>query len=128
MGHPFADPTSEEVNGLCAYSDPEDWFDYRKAEEAKRICSNCPLRQACARAALDNGDIYGIWAGVDLGSGIHSSAAERAAAQRQLRFVAAAMDDQPDSHRQRTQAIRSAVHAAAFPAHSRHSTAEPVSA
>lgn len=39
----------------------EDWFDYRKARQAERICANCPMRKACARAALDLNAADGVW-------------------------------------------------------------------
>lgn len=62
MTHLVANPVKMEINGLCNYSaDPEDWFDYRKAKQCKRICGNCPLRQAsasgacCKAGSCDNG-------------------------------------------------------------------------
>lgn len=95
--------------GLCSYSNPEIWFDHLRAEEAKRICGNCPLRQQCAQRALDRGVTDGVWAGVRL-PGLHAPAEERDVALRQLRMVAAAMRHQPESHRERTLALREAIH------------------
>jgi WhiB family redox-sensing transcriptional regulator len=104
-----------EINGLCNYSaDPEEWFDYRKAKQCKRICGNCPLRQACARTALDIEATDGVWGGVDL-PGEHATVEQHAIARRQLAMVVAAMDHQPESHRRRCLAIREAMHYAAFP-------------
>ncbi|MBU8841521.1 WhiB family transcriptional regulator [Mycolicibacterium goodii] len=115
MTHLVANPVKIEVNGLCNYSaDPEDWFDYRKADQCKRICGNCPLRQACARTALALGATDGVWAGVDL-PGEHATVDEHKVARRQLAMVVAAMDHQPESHRRRCLAIREAMHNAAFP-------------
>lgn len=116
MTHLVANPVDIEANGLCSYSDPknETWFDYRKAAEAKRICSNCPLRKACALAALATGAIDGVWGGVDL-PGEHATLEELETARKQLKFVVKAMDRQPESHRRRTLAIREAMHFAAFP-------------
>lgn len=118
MTHLVANRVNVESNGLCAYSDPETWFDYRKAGEAQRICGNCPLRKACARAALDTEAVDGVWGGVNL-PGEHATLQEHAAARRQLAFIVSAMDHQPESHRQRTLAIRDAMHYAAFPSHGR---------
>lgn len=98
------------ATGLCEYSDPEDWFDYNKAPIAKRICGNCPVRLACARAALDIDDITdGVWAGVRL-PGAHGSVAEHNAVRAQLERIVAALENQPDEHRRRTLAIRAALH------------------
>jgi len=116
MGRLFANPTSVEDNGLCAYSDPDDWFDRNKIEESKRICGNCPLRRSCARTALDMGMTNGVWGGVDIApGGAHGTSEQRAAARRQLEFVAAGMDAQSESELRRNAAIREAVHSAAFP-------------
>ena len=115
MTHLVANPVKIEVNGLCNYSaDPEDWFDYRKADQCKRICGNCPLRQACARSALARGATDGVWAGVDL-PGAHASVEEHLVARRQLAMVVSAMDHQPEAHRLRCLAIREAMHNATFP-------------
>jgi WhiB family redox-sensing transcriptional regulator len=116
MKHLVANPVDMDSNGLCSYSDPEDWFDYRKANEAKRICGNCPIRKACASAALHLGVVDGVWGGVNL-PGEHATIEEHAAARRQLAFIVAAMDHQPESHRRRSLAIRAAMHYAAFPGH-----------
>ena len=115
MTHLVANPVKMETNGLCNYSaDPEEWFDYRKTKQCKRICGNCPLRQVCARTALALGATDGVWAGVDL-PGEHATVDEHVIARRQLAMVVAAMDHQPEAHRQRCLAIREAMHFAAFP-------------
>lgn len=114
MTHLVANPVKMESNGLCNYSDPEDWFDYRKTKQCKRICGNCPLRQACARSALTRGATDGVWAGVDL-PGAHASVEEHVVARRQLAMVVSAMDHQPEAHRLRCLAIREAMHNATFP-------------
>ena len=116
MGRSFANPISVEDNGLCAYSNPDDWFNTSKYAEVKRICGNCPLRRSCARAALDMGMTNGVWGGVDVApGGAHGTAEQRAAARRQLAFVAAGRDGQSESELRRNEAIREAVHSAAFP-------------
>lgn len=115
MTHLVANPVKVEINGLCNYSaDPEEWFDYRKARQCNRICGNCPLRKACARTALAVEATDGVWAGVDL-PGEHATVEEQTIARRQLAMVVAAMDHQPEAHRQRCLAIREAMHYAAFP-------------
>uniref|UniRef100_UPI001F3E17D7 WhiB family transcriptional regulator n=1 Tax=Mycolicibacterium vinylchloridicum TaxID=2736928 RepID=UPI001F3E17D7 len=92
MTHLVANPVKMEINGLCNYSaDPEEWFDYRKAKQCKRICGNCPLRKACARTALAVEATDGVWGGVDL-PGEHATVEEQTIARRQLAMVVAAMD------------------------------------
>ncbi|MGW4126392.1 WhiB family transcriptional regulator [Nocardia sp. NPDC004711] len=34
-----------------------------------QVCEGCPVRRRCAQAAVENGERYGIFAGVDLGDG-----------------------------------------------------------
>lgn len=45
------------------FHDDEDEVDY--TEEAKRICSNCPVRRDCLQFALDNEERFGVWGGAD---------------------------------------------------------------
>jgi WhiB family redox-sensing transcriptional regulator len=33
--------------------------------EAKKLCGACPVRRDCAKWALDNKEIWGIWGGLD---------------------------------------------------------------
>jgi hypothetical protein len=66
---------------LPCTSDPDAWFGFdsdagrrtaeqeRRIERAKMLCvRDCPAAQqrACARGALERGERYGIWAGVEL--------------------------------------------------------------
>lgn len=128
MTHLVANPRKMEANGLCSYSaDPNDWFDYRKADQCKRICGNCPLRQACARTALALGVTDGVWAGVDM-PGAHATVESLAVVHRQLAMVIAALDHAPQAHQRRCLAIREAMHHAAFPGSSTIAVAECVGA
>lgn len=108
-------PTPRKLSknvGLCSYSDPEKWFDKADnvaTEEAKRICGNCPIRQGCARQALESKVTDGVWAGVRLpGKALSPEAME--VARRQLKLVVAAMDHQPEEHRLHTTQMREIVH------------------
>lgn len=56
----------------CLDYDPEMWFpvgngptspDAKRAADAAAICVTCPVRVQCARHALNQGRVYGIWAG-----------------------------------------------------------------
>lgn len=54
---------------LCRYSaNPDRWFpqqtDHAGALNAKRVCWQCPHRQACAAEALAHPDLRGIWGGL----------------------------------------------------------------
>lgn len=48
-------------------TDPDMWFSTNatKVRKAKILCARCPLRAACADEALNNGEQYGIWGGLD---------------------------------------------------------------
>ncbi|MGV7254602.1 WhiB family transcriptional regulator [Mycobacterium kansasii] len=102
---------TENLTGLCKFSDPDTWFVFEHTHKAKGICGNCPVRLACAKAALDLGATDGIWAGVRL-PGIRIMD-DLYAAYDELRCVIAGMQYEPESHRARTLAIREAVEYAA---------------
>ncbi len=52
---------------------PELWFsaDAKDQQDAASICYTCPMKQACARAALDLRPTHGMWAGIDVGRDAH---------------------------------------------------------
>jgi WhiB family transcriptional regulator, redox-sensing transcriptional regulator len=60
---------------LCSYYfDPEIWFPESQHGSNKRIketaiaisiCQECPVRAECYADALERGEHYGIWGGVD---------------------------------------------------------------
>lgn len=54
-----------QAEALCAKSDPEEWFPDRGqfADEAKKICRRCPVRQECLDYALRNKERFGVWGG-----------------------------------------------------------------
>lgn len=37
----------------------------REVAEAKSVCADCPVRSDCLAWALDSGQDYGVWGGVD---------------------------------------------------------------
>ncbi len=49
----------------CRVEDPELWFAEAPAqlEEAKALCTDCPLRATCLAGALDRGEPWGVWGG-----------------------------------------------------------------
>lgn len=53
----------------CPDYDPELWFPHPGqddvAEQAKAICRRCPVVDDCLRWALDTGQSYGVWGGLD---------------------------------------------------------------
>lgn len=53
--------------GLCAQTDPELFFPEKYSSAAtnmaKRICWNCPVRDACREHALTTTEPHGIWGG-----------------------------------------------------------------
>ncbi|MFC4745434.1 WhiB family transcriptional regulator [Gordonia hankookensis] len=62
------------VDGLdlpCQVADADLWFaeDPRDLERAKAMCAECPLRDACLRAALERAEPWGVWGGEILDRG-----------------------------------------------------------
>ncbi len=49
----------------CREEDPELWFAENPAqlEQAKTLCGDCPVRNACLAGALDRGEPWGVWGG-----------------------------------------------------------------
>ena len=49
----------------CREEDPELWFAESPTvlEQAKALCTECPLRDACLAGALDRGEPWGVWGG-----------------------------------------------------------------
>lgn len=48
--------------------DKADLFFSSKADEraeAKKMCGSCPVRRDCAKWALENREVWGIWGGLD---------------------------------------------------------------
>lgn len=57
-------------SAACRDEDPDLFFPVgtsgpalMQAEEAKRICARCPVREQCLRWALDTGQDFGVWGG-----------------------------------------------------------------
>lgn len=55
---------------LCREFDPDTWFPtgdsgpaLMQAEEAKAVCRQCPIRDACLDYALRMGIDFGVWGG-----------------------------------------------------------------
>lgn len=74
---------------LCALSGG-DWFSVDSGTIAKAICRECPVQEACLIYALDAGEAFGIWGGLDpdqrrsLIDRLRALEAELASAHRQL--------------------------------------------
>lgn len=51
---------------LCAQTDPEIFFPEKggSTREAKRVCTNCDVREQCLAYALDKDERFGIWGGL----------------------------------------------------------------
>lgn len=62
-------PPAWMEGAVCAQSDPEEWFPEpgRHANDAKRICASCPVREQCLEWALSMptwADRYGVYGGL----------------------------------------------------------------
>lgn len=53
-------------DALCAQVATEMFFPEKggSTKDAKRICGDCPVREACLEYALENGERFGIWGGL----------------------------------------------------------------
>ena len=67
-------PLAGGVGGVlpCRQVDPDLFFAEVPAdvEEAKALCRNCPVREACLTGALDRREPWGVWGGELLVSGV----------------------------------------------------------
>ncbi|RUQ21228.1 MULTISPECIES: WhiB family transcriptional regulator [Kocuria] len=55
-----------QADALCAQTDPEAFFPEKggSTRDAKRVCSECPVSQACLDYALARDERFGIWGGL----------------------------------------------------------------
>lgn len=55
-----------QADALCAQTDPEAFFPEKggSTRDAKRVCSQCPVREACLEYAMENDERFGIWGGL----------------------------------------------------------------
>jgi Transcription factor WhiB len=61
--------TAPLPGAACLGADPDLFFpgkgDHETAAQAKAICARCSVRAACYARAVRNGELFGIWGGVD---------------------------------------------------------------
>ncbi|MGZ6880948.1 MAG: WhiB family transcriptional regulator, partial [Mycobacteriaceae bacterium] len=55
----------------CRRAEADLWFSETpgELEQAKRLCTQCPVRQRCLTAALDRAEPWGVWGGEILDQG-----------------------------------------------------------
>lgn len=62
-------PAIAPAKPLCADADPALWYpaprDRVAIEKAQAICAACPLRAPCYAGAVERGEEWGIWGGVN---------------------------------------------------------------
>ena len=53
------------------HENPDLWFaeDPRDLEQAKALCTDCPIRRECLNAALERQEPWGVWGGEILDRG-----------------------------------------------------------
>ncbi|KUH40005.1 MULTISPECIES: WhiB family transcriptional regulator [Streptomyces] len=56
----------------CRHEDPDLFFPVgtsgpavMQAEEAKKICGRCPVREQCLQWAVETGQDFGVWGGAN---------------------------------------------------------------
>jgi WhiB family transcriptional regulator, redox-sensing transcriptional regulator len=71
---PFAIPDFRHL-GACRIEDPDLFFPvgdtktkdtpgWLQAQEAKKVCAQCPVAARCLQWALDRGEDHGVWGGM----------------------------------------------------------------
>lgn len=63
----FPRPAAYTEHSICVDHDPELFFsdgDHRKIQQAKRVCSLCPVRIECLNEAISMGDNWGVRGGL----------------------------------------------------------------
>lgn len=69
----FPKPPAWAEDSACQRHDPELFFsdsDRLTIREAKAVCkTECPVREKCLSDALDRGEQWGIWGGVNFAAG-----------------------------------------------------------
>jgi WhiB family redox-sensing transcriptional regulator len=66
-------PAVEKRTDLpCLQHDPELWFAQHPTQinQAKALCAECPIREACLLNALARGEAAGVWGGQLLENGV----------------------------------------------------------
>lgn len=58
-------PAAGRAELPCQAGDADLWFaeNPRDLEQAKAMCEQCPLKQACLLAALERAEPWGVWGG-----------------------------------------------------------------
>lgn len=52
-------------DAACLGAESEDFFEGGPATaRAKALCKQCPVRELCLQAALENNERYGVWGGL----------------------------------------------------------------
>ncbi|KQW13587.1 WhiB family transcriptional regulator [Streptomyces sp. Root369] len=47
------------------FAEGDDETAVAERQEAKRLCNHCPARPSCLHAALERGEVTGVWGGLD---------------------------------------------------------------
>ena len=76
-------PPAWHALASCATADPDSWYPAQdKASSAVlRVCAACPVRDLCLQQAIDDGELFGIWGGLNLSqrNALTTTVPERAA-------------------------------------------------
>jgi WhiB family transcriptional regulator, redox-sensing transcriptional regulator len=58
-------PNTIDLDLPCSSQDPELFFAEKPmlVEQAKAVCTDCPVRRECLTAALSRAEPYGVWGG-----------------------------------------------------------------
>lgn len=58
-------PAGDAVAAPCQLQNPELWFAESPAdvEQAKALCTDCPLRAECLAGAIERSEPWGVWGG-----------------------------------------------------------------
>ena len=61
------EPLPNRIIGACTGRKDVDWFAVTTygIQEAKQVCSSCPMMLPCYAVAIRNNEMFGVWGGVD---------------------------------------------------------------
>lgn len=66
-GFVSTDPLPWWKDALCAQYNGDDWFplqgEWTRTQEARNVCRQCPVVEACLAESLANPSLEGVWAG-----------------------------------------------------------------
>lgn len=84
------------TNVPCKEHDPDIWFNQGSVLLAKSICSSCPVKSECLEMATMNGEVHGVWGGVDFSTPEDRPVAETKLCRKKIHYYPVNLDTCPE--------------------------------